>query len=161
MFSGFLAVGSLCGLIALGWLILQSYRRTQSRLMVTSARSPGGGLDVLIQYRPTRTRVGLKARLSLADAPRAKLMGGARQERGDRYGAFVAKMPDEAVIGQTIETRLTHLQADQPGVFSGIFYVVAEGDAPITAARVRLEIWTDVGPTRLISREVTVRAINW
>ena len=115
----------------------------------------------MIQYRPSRTRVGLKARLTLLDPGAAQLMGGARQERGDRYGAFAAKIPDETTIGRSIDTRLNHLQPDPPGIFSGVFYVVPDNEAAISTARVRVEIWTDAGPTQLTAREVTVRAINW
>ena len=60
--------------------------------------------------------------------------------------------------GTTIEVALKNLQPDPPGQFAGLFSVVAD-NAAVTSARLRVEIWA-AGPTRLESREVTVRAIN-
>ena len=161
MFTGFLTLGSLCGIVSLGWLIVQFRVQTTQRLRLNSARAPGGGVDVLIQYRPSRTRVGLKARLTLIEPDIAHLTAGIREERSDRYGAYGARMPDETVTGRSIEVTLKHLQTDAPGVFSGVFYVMGDAKPPIGEARVRVEIWTDAGPTRLAAREATVRAINW
>lgn len=91
----------------------------------------------------------------------AHLLGGVRQERGDRYGAYSVNEPDVAVKGVSIETPLKHLRPDPLGVFAGVVYVSAdEGDQPSTA-RLRLEIWTQAGPMRLAAREVEVRAIHW
>ena len=135
--------------------------RIRQRLRVTSTRAPSGGLDVLIQYQPSRTRVGLRAKLTLIEPVEAQLVSGVRQERGDRYGAYAAKMPDETISGPSIETSLKHLQPDPHGVFAGLFYVVGLEGSAVSTARVRTEIWTDVGPTRLASREVPVRAISW
>ena len=160
MFLGFLVLGSLCGMISLSWLIVQFRTQTHRRLRLTSARAASGGIDVLIQYRPARTRVGLKARLTLLEPEGARLTAGTREERSDRYGVYDAKMQDGSSPGRAIEISLKHLQPDPPGVFAGVFYVVA-ADAAVAAARVRVEIWTDAGPTRLTGREVTVRAINW
>jgi len=161
MFSGFLALGSLCGLVSFVWLLVQLRTQARQRLRLTSARTTSGGIDVLVQYRPARTRVGLTARLTLLDAEDARLIGGVREERADRYGAYGAKMPVEAITGRSIEVALRNLQPDPPSVFSGVFYVAGPESGAINAARVRVEIWTEAGPTRLVSRELTVRAINW
>jgi len=156
--SAFFALGSCCGVISLIWLILNFRRETQRRLRIASTRAAGGGLDVLVQYRPARTRVGLKARLTLLEPAGGELVSGDRQERADRYGVYAAKLMDETTRGASIEIALKNLQPDPPGQFAGLFSVVA-GAATIASARVRVEIWA-AGPTRLESREVTVRAIN-
>jgi hypothetical protein len=154
-------LGSLCGFTSLTWLILQYRDQDRNRLTITSTRSLNGGIDVLIQYRPSRTRLGLSARVSLIEPTTAHLIGGVRHERGDRYGAYAIDAPDAVVKGVTIETPLKHLRPDPLGVFAGVVYVSADqGDQP-SAARVRLEIWTEVGPTRLAARDVEVRAIHW
>jgi hypothetical protein len=161
MLSVVFLLGSLCGFISLTWLVLQYMARDRNRLVVTSTRSLTGGIDVLIQYRPQRTRVALSARATLIGPTTAHLLGGVRQERGDRYGVYAADEPDAAVKGVTIETPLKHLRPDPLGVFAGMVYVAADqGDQP-SAAKVRLEIWTQAGPTRLAAREVEVRAIHW
>jgi hypothetical protein len=161
MFSGFLVSGSLCGLISLAWLLVQWRAQTRQRLRLTSARTASGGIDVLIQYQPSRTRVGLTARLTLLDADGARLIGGVREERSDRYGVYGAKLLDEANAGRSIQVVLRNLQPDPPSVFAGVFYVDGPEGAPTNIARVRVEVWTEAGPTRLATREATVRAINW
>ncbi len=154
-------LGSLCGFISLTWLILQYRDLDRSRLSVTSTRSLTGGIDVLIQYRPRRTRLGLSARVRLIEPASAHLVGGVRQERGDRYGAYAIDEPDAAVKGVAVETPLKRLRPDPLGVFAGVVYVNADqGDQP-GAAKLRLEIWTEAGPTRLAARDVEVRAIHW
>ena len=145
-------------MISLIWLILNFRRETQRRLRIASTRAAGGGLDVLVQYRPARTRVGLKATLTLLEPAGGELISGDRQERADRYGVYAAKLMDETIRGASIEIALKNLQPDPPGQFAGLFSVVA-GAATIASARVRVEIWA-AGPARLESREVTVRAIN-
>jgi hypothetical protein len=161
MSSVVIFLGSLCGFISLSWLIFQYGEKVRSRLIVTSTRSLTGGVDALIQYRPRRTRVGLSAKVTLIEPATAHLVTGVRQERGDRYGAFVIDEPDQAVRGQSVETPLRHLRPDPDGVFAGVVYVNAdEGEQPSTA-KVRLEIWTAAGPTRLAARDVEVRAIHW
>ena len=154
----FYALGSCCGVISLIWLIANFRQQSQRRLRIASTRAAGGGLDVLVQYRPARTRVGLKARLTLLEPAGGELISGDRQERADRYGVYAAKLMDETVRGGAIEIALKNLQPDPPGQFAGLFSVVA-GAASLAEARVRVEIWA-AGPTRLESREVTVRAIN-
>jgi hypothetical protein len=161
MLSVVFLLGSLCGFTSLIWLVIQQGYQDRGRLVVTSTRSLTGGIDVLVQYRPRRTRVGLSARVSLLEPGTAHLLGGVRQERGDRYGAYSVNEPDVAVKGVSIETPLKHLRPDPLGVFAGVVYVSAdEGDQPRTA-RLRLEIWTQAGPMRLAAREVEVRAIHW
>jgi hypothetical protein len=128
---------------------------------VISTRSLTGGVDALIQYRPGRTRVGLSAKATLIEPEGAHLMGGVRQERGDRYGAFSVDEPDQSVKGRSIETPLRHLRPDPLGVFSGVIYVGADAGEQPSTARVRLEIWTAAGPTRLAVRNVEVSAIHW
>jgi hypothetical protein len=153
--------GSLCGFTSLIWLVVQQRNQDRNRLVITSTRSLTGGIDVLIQYRPRRTRVGLSARVSLIEPGTAHLVGGARQERGDRYGAYAIDEPDGAVKGASIETPLKHLRPDPLGVFAGVVYVSADqGDQP-SIARLRLEIWTQAGPTRLAARDIEVRSIHW
>jgi len=144
--------------ISLIWLFLNFRQDSHRRLRIASTRSGGGGLDVLVQYRPARTRVGLKATLTLLEPAGGELVAGDRQERADRYGVYAAKIVDEAMRGTTIEVALKNLQPDPPGQFAGLFSVVAD-NAAVTSARLRVEIWA-AGPTRLESREVTVRAIN-
>jgi hypothetical protein len=141
MFKVVFLLGSLSGFTSLTWLLLQYRDKDRNRLAVTSTRSLTGGIDVLIQYRPQRTRVGLSARATLIEPTSAHLVGGVRQERGDRYGASAV---------------------DEPlGVFAGVIYVSSDqGDQPSTA-KVRLEIWTEAGPTRIAARDVEVRAIHW
>jgi hypothetical protein len=154
-------LGSICGFTSLIWLVVQQRNQDRNRLIVTSTRSLTGGIDVLIQYRPRRTRVGLSARVSLIEPVTAHLLGGVRQERGDRYGAYAVDQPDAAVRGASIETPLKHLRPDPLGVFAGVVYVSAdEGDQP-SRAMLKLEIWTQAGPIRLAAREVEVRAIHW
>jgi len=145
-------------MISLIWLIINFRREMRRRLRIVSARAGAGGLDVLVQYRPTRTRVGLKAKITLLEPAAGELVGGDRQERADRYGVYAAKVPDETVRGASIEIALKNLQPDPPGQFTGLFSV-STGDAAVTSARVRVDIWA-AGPTRLESREATVRAIN-
>jgi hypothetical protein len=154
-------LGSLCGFTSLTWLVLQYRAQDRSRLIVTSTRSLTGGIDVLIQYRPQRTRVGLSARVTLIEPADAHLVGGVRQERGDRYGAYAVDEPDNAIIGRSIATPLKHLRPDPLGVFAGVVYVSADQGAQPGAARIRLEIWTEAGPTKLAARDVEVRAIHW
>jgi hypothetical protein len=154
-------LGSLCGFASLTWLLLQYRDKDRNRFAVTSTRSLTGGIDVLIQYRPRRTRVGLSARVALIEPQTAHLLGGVRHERGDRYGAYAVDEPGGAVKGQAIETPLKHLRPDPDGVFAGVIYVNADqGDQPSTA-KLKLEIWTEAGPARLATREVEVRAIHW
>jgi hypothetical protein len=161
MFSVVFLLGSLCGFTSLTWLVLQYRGQNRNRLVVTSTRSLTGGIDVLIQYRPPRTRVGLSARVTLIEPANAHLLGGVRQERGDRYGAYAVDEPDAAIKGASIETPLRRLRPDPLGVFAGVIYVSADqGDQP-GAARIRVEIWTEVGPTQLAARDVEVRAIHW
>ena len=161
MISVVFFLGSLCGFAALTWLILQYLEQDRGRLAVTSTRSLTGGVDALIQYRPRRTRVGLSAKVTLIEPTTAHLLCGVRQERGDRYGAYVIDEPDQTRKGRTIETPLKHLRPDPSGVFAGVIYVNAdEGDQP-SRAKVRLEIWTEAGPTRLATRDVEVQAIHW
>jgi hypothetical protein len=161
MFQVVFLLGSLCGFASLTWLVLQYWTQDRNQLSVTSTRSLTGGIDVLIQYRPHRTRPALSARVTLIEPTTAHLVGGVRQERGDRYGAYAIDEPDIAVSGQTIETPLRRLRPDPLGVFAGVVYVNAEqGDQPSTA-RLKLEVWTQAGPTRIAAREVEVRAIHW
>jgi|SRR6185312_15488928 len=161
MLSVVVLLGSTCGYVALIWLLLRFRAEERTRLEVFSTRSLTGGVDALIQYRPRRTRVGLTAKIILLEPAEAHLLAGVRQERGDRYGAYVVNEPDEAVKGRMIETPLRHMRPDPQGVFTGVVYVGADaGDQPKTA-RVRLEIWTAAGPTRLAARDVEVRAIHW
>ena len=161
MFSVVFLLGSLCGFTSLTWLILQYRDQDRNRLVVTSTRSLTGGIDVLIQYRPPRTRVGLSARVTLIEPASAHLLGGVRQERGDRYGAYAVDEPDTAVKGSSIETPLKRLRPDPLGVFAGVVYVSADDGEQPSTARIRLEIWTEAGPTRLAARDVEVRAIHW
>jgi len=161
MFSGFLAFGSLCGAISLAWLLVQYRTQARQRLRITTARTGGGDIDVLIQYRPMRTRVGLSAKVFVVAPDTAQLAGGIREERADRFGAYAAKIPVKASPGRSIEVGLRHLEPDPPGVFSGVFYVSDAGGAPINAASVRVEVWTEVGPSCLAAKELPVRAINW
>jgi len=144
--------------ISLIWLIVNFRQQSQRRLRIGSTRGASGGLDVLVQYRPARTRVGLKAKMTLLEPAGGELISGDRQERADRYGVYAAKLMDETTRGASIEVALKNLQPDPPGQFAGLFSVVA-GAASLAAARVRIEIWA-AGPTKLESREVTVRAIN-
>jgi hypothetical protein len=161
MLSVVFLLGSLCGFTSLIWLVIQQGYQDRGRLVVTSTRSLTGGIDVLVQYRPRRTRVGLSARVSLLEPGTAHLLGGVRQERGDRYGAYSVNEPDIAVKGVSIETPLKHLRPDPLGVFAGVVYVSADaGDQPSTA-KLKLEIWTQAGPMRLATRDVEVRAIHW
>jgi hypothetical protein len=120
-----------------------------------------GGLDVLVQYRPGRARVGLRARVRLLDPSDGALLAGVRQERGDRYGAYAVAEPGEPARGHAIDLPLRRLRPDPVGTVCGVFYVTGSDNAPPTSAKVRLEIWTDAGPTRLEQRETTLRVINW
>jgi hypothetical protein len=161
MFQVVFLLGSLSGFTSLTWLLLQYRDKDRNRLSVTSTRSLTGGIDVLIQYRPHRTRVGLSARATLIEPASAHLVGGRRQERGDRYGAYAVDEPDAAVKGGTIETPLKHLRPDPLGVFAGVIYVSSDQANQPSTAKVRLEIWTAAGPTRIAARDVEVRAIHW
>jgi hypothetical protein len=143
------------------WRVLDLWEGDRARLSVVSTRSLTGGVDALIQYRPSRTRVGLSVKVTLIEPAGAHLIGGVRHERGDRYGAYSVDEPDQSVKGLSIETPLRHLRPDPHGVFGGVIYVGAdEGEQP-SAAKVRLEIWTAAGPTRLAVRDVEVSAIHW
>jgi hypothetical protein len=130
-------------------------------LTLSTARALTGGLDVLIQYRPDRARVGLRARIKLIEPEAAILLTGIRQERGDRYGAYVIAEPDKASSGQVVDVALRHLRPDPKGVVCGVFYVTGSANALPTVAKVKLEIWTDAGPTRLEQREATLQIIEW
>jgi hypothetical protein len=161
MFSVVVLFGSLCGVAALIWRAADLWADERGRLSVLSTGSLTGGIDALIQYRPRRTRVGLSAKVTLLDPSGAHLIGGLRQERGDRYGAYLVGEPDQRLKGGSVETPLRHLRPDPRGVFAGVVYVGAdEGEQP-RSARIRLEIWTAAGPTRLAARDVEVNAINW
>ena len=158
----FFALGSLSGLISLAWLLIQYRQKIRGRLTLTTVRALAGGLDVLVQYRPERARVGLRARVRLLEPDDAALLTGVRQERGDRYGAYAVTEPDDrAVSGPSVEVPLRHLRPDPAGVVCGVFYVTGSPNAPPTSAKVNLEIWTDAGPTRLAQRQTTLRVIAW
>lgn len=157
----FYTLGALSGFLSLAWLLLQHRRTVQNRLTVTTARALTGGLDILVQYRPERARVGLRARIRLIEPDDALLLAGVRQERGDRYGAYVVSEPEKAVTGRSIEVPLRHLRPDPAGVVCGVFYVTGSPAAPPSSAKVSLEIWTDAGPTRLVRREARLNVINW
>lgn len=157
----FYTLGALSGFVALIWLLIQHRQTVQHRLTLSTARALVGGLDVLVQYRPERARVGLKARISLIQPEGALLQAGVRRERGDRYGAYVVSEPENEVTGASIEVPLRRLRPDPPGVVCGVFYVTGSANAPPTSAKVRLEIWTDAGPTRLARRDATLNVINW
>jgi len=161
MFSVVVLFGSLCGFIALVWRAADLWVDERGRLSVISTRSLTGGIDALVQYRPRRTRVGLSAKVSLLGPSSAHLVGGVRQERGDRYGAYAVSEPDEMVKGQSIETPLRHLRPDPRGVFAGVVYVGADAGEQPRSARIHLEIWTAAGPTRLAARDIEVNAIHW
>ncbi len=161
MFSVVVLFGSLCGFVALVWRAADLWADERGRLSVISTRSLTGGVDALIQYRPRRTRVGLSAKVTLLEPSSAHLIGGLRQERGDRYGAYAVAEPGELLKGASIETPLRHLRPDPQGVFAGVVYVGADVGEQPRSARIRLEIWTAAGPTRLASREIEVNAINW
>jgi hypothetical protein len=161
MFVVVVLLGALGGYLALIWRLSDLWTEERGRLSVASTRSLTGGVDALIQYRPRRTRVGLSAKVTLLEPAGAHLVGGVRQERGDRYGAYAVGEPDQMVKGRSVETPLRHLRPDPQGVFAGVIYVGAdEGEQP-SSARIRLEIWTAAGPTRLATRDVSVSAINW
>lgn len=159
--SIFYALGALSGFLALAWLMIERRRIARDCLTLSTARALTGGLDVLIQYRPGRARVGLRARVRLIEPDDARLLAGVRQERGDRYGAYVVAEPEMPVAGRSIEVPLRHLRPDPVGTVCGVFYVTGSATAPPTAARVKLEIWTDAGPTRLARREARLNIINW
>ena len=154
-------LGSFCGVAALIWRVVDQWRLERGRLSITSTRSLTGGVEALIQYRPRGTRVGLSAKAALLEPARAHLVGGRRLERGDRYGAYTVNEPDGAAKGSRIEAPLRRLRPDPIGVYAGVIYVDAEQGEQPSAARVRLEIWTEAGPTRLAARTVEVRAIHW
>jgi hypothetical protein len=143
------------------WLLAQHRQMVRRRLVVSTARALTGGLDVLVQYRPGRARVGLRARVRLIEPKDALLLAGIRQERGDRYGAYIATEPETPFKGHSVDLPLRHLRPDPAGVFCGVFYVTGSDNAPPSTARVKLEIWTDAGPARLAQRETTLRVINW
>jgi hypothetical protein len=157
----FSVLGAFCGIASLAWLIAQQLRMTRANLRLSTARALTGGLDVLIQYRPDRARVGLRARITLIEPEAATLLTGIRQERGDRYGAYAIAEPDEASSGQVVDVPLRHLRPDPKGVVCGVFYVTGGADAPPTTAKIRLEIWTAAGPTRLEQIEATLQIIEW
>lgn len=159
--SACFTLGALCGVASLVWLLIQHQQTRRSRLTLSTARALTGGLDVLVQYRPNRARVGLRARVQLIEPDGASLLTGLRQERGDRYGAYVIAEPENAVRGTTVDLPLKHLRPDPVGIFCGVFYVTGSDNAPPTSARVKLEIWTDAGPTRLARREATLNIITW
>lgn len=159
--SIFYALGAASGFVSLAWLLVQWRAQARTRLTLSTARALTGGLDVLIQYQPERARVGLRAKVKLIEPVDAALLAGVRQERGDRYGAYVVAEPDQAVSGRQLDVPLRHLRPDPKGIVSGVFYVTGSDNAPPSSARVRLEIWTDAGPTRLAQRETTLNVINW
>ena len=161
LLSVFFTLGALSGFASLTWLLLQ-YRQTVSqRLTLSTARALSGGLDVLVQYRPERARVGLRARVRLIEPQGAALRSGQREERGDRYGAYVIAQPDPQISGPSLDLPLRRLRPDPVGVVCAVFYVTGSDNAPPTSAKVRLEIWTDAGPTRLAWRDATLNIINW
>jgi len=157
----FLALGALCGFGSLLWLLVLRHQEAGQQLTLSTARALAGGLDVLVQYRPGRARVGLRARVRLIEPSDASLLAGVRRERGDRYGAYVVSEPEREVMGSAVDFALRHLRPDPPGVFCGVFYVTGSGNAPPTSAKIKLEIWTDAGPTRLAQRNATLRVINF
>lgn len=157
----FFTLGALSGFVSLIWLLVQSRVATRRRLTLSTARALTGGLDVLVQYRPERARVGLRARVRLIEPDGAALRAGVRQERGDRYGAYVVSEPEALVTGRQLDVPLRHLRPDPNGVVCGVFYVTGSDNAPPSSAKVRLEIWTDAGPTRLAHRDATLNVINW
>jgi hypothetical protein len=157
----FFALGALSGLASLVWLWLLRQQAADQQLTLSTARAIAGGLDVLVQYKPGRARVGLRARVQLIEPADASLLTGVRRERGDRYGAYVVSEPNQEVRGPTVDFALRHLRPDPPGVVCGVFYVTGSDNAPPTSARVKLEIWTDAGPTRLAHRDTTLRVINF
>jgi len=157
----FSVLGALCGVASLAWLIIQQAQAARGRLTLSTARALTGGLDVLIQYRPDRARVGLRARVLLIEPKAASLLTGVRQERGDRYGAYAVAEPDRESRGETVEVPLRHLRPDPKGVVCGVFYVTGSANAPPTSAKVKLEIWTDAGPTRLERRDAKLQIIEW
>lgn len=157
----FFALGALSGIASLIWLLIQHQQSVRQRLTLTTARALTGGLDVLVQYRPTRARVGMRARVRLLEPKGASLLAGVRQERGDRYGAYVVAEPQSPSSGQAVDFALRHLRPDPAGTVCGVFYVTGSDNAPPTSAKVKLEIWTDAGPTRLEQRDATLQVINW
>lgn len=159
--SIFYALGALCGFVSLVWQLIQWRAQARSRLTLSTARALTGGLDVLVQYRPDRARVGLRAKVKLLEPADAALLAGIRQERGDRYGAYAIAEPADAVAGRQVDFPLRHLRPDPKGMVSGVFYVTGSDNAPPSSARVKLEIWTDAGPTRLAQREATLNVISW
>ncbi len=159
--SVFLFLGAMSGFASLTWLVLQYRQSIRRRLTISTARALTGGLDVLVQYRPGRARVGLRARVQLIEPKGASLMAGIRQERGDRYGAYVVAEPEAAIHGRELAVPLRHLRPDPAGIVCGVFYVTGSDNVAPTSARIRLEIWTDAGPTRLALRETTLKVINW
>jgi hypothetical protein len=60
-----------------------------------------------------------------------------------------------------VDVALRHLRPDPKGMVCGVFYVTGSANAPPTTARVKLEIWTDAGPTRLVQRETKLQIIEW
>src|SRR5580693_9484700 len=100
MVSVVVLFGSLCGVAALVWRAADLWADERGRLSVLSTGSLTGGIDALIQYRPRRTRVGLSAKVTLIEPTTAHLLCGVRQERGDRYGAYVIDEPDQTRKGR-------------------------------------------------------------
>jgi hypothetical protein len=157
----FFALGAVCGFGSLIWLMVLKHQAAGQQLTLTTVRALAGGLDVLVQYRPGRARVGLRARVRLIEPAGASLLAGVRRERGDRYGAYIVAEPEREVRGSSIDFALRHLRPDPPGMVCGVFYVTGSDNAPPTSARVKLEIWTDAGPTRLAMRDATLRVITF
>jgi len=157
----FFALGALCGFGSLFWLMVLKHQTTGQQLTLSTARALAGGLDVLVQYKPGRARVGLRARVRLIEPAGASLLAGVRRERGDRYGVYAVSEPELEVRGSSVDFPLRHLRPDPPGVVCGVFYVTGSDNAPPTSARVKLEIWTDAGPTRLARRDTTLRVITF
>jgi hypothetical protein len=105
--------------------------------------------------------VGLRARVKLIEPKEASLLTGVRQERGDRYGAYAIAEPDAQSSGEAIDVPLRHLRPDPRGVVCGVFYVTGSANAPPSTAKVKLEVWTDAGPTLLEQREARLQIIQW
>ena len=68
----FFALGALCGFGSLFWLMVLKHQTTGQQLTLSTARALAGGLDVLVQYKPGRARVGLRARVRLIEPAGAR-----------------------------------------------------------------------------------------
>ncbi len=68
--------------------------------------------------------------------------------------------PDKDILRSPRDVPLRHLRPDPKGVVCGVFYVTGSANAPPTLAKVKLEIWTDAGPTRLRQTEATLQIIE-